>query len=498
MDVRIPAPLSFVGNVAENFKRFKQNFEVYLIASGKDVKESKVKVAILLNIMGEEGVEVYNTLKLDDEEKQDYEKVIKKLEEFVIPRKNVVYERFMFYNRKQEEGEPFDHFLTDLKKLEKSCEFGSETESMIRDRIVLGIRNKDVQEKLLRISELNLDKAIEVCRANEISSAQIKDVQQKEKIEVIKKYSNKNKEENSRKTSDRSAEYNCGRCGNKHGPRKCPAYGRKCTKCKKYNHYQNMCRSRLVREIGQHRDSECVEEDEEEVMVTCISINEISSTEWLETIEIETKAVQVKIDSGAQVNVMSKNTLLQILGKNNVKLHKTKLVLESYGGFKIRPLGTTDLNCKFKNRNYVLKFVIVECKSKTILGLRSSIDMQLIKQIDSLSSIQTQDEFIKHNLDVFTGVGKYSKKCHLKVKEGCTPIAKPPRRIPLSLKNKLKHTLSELESKGIIAGVSEPTEWLNNLVIIEKQDNTLRICLDPKDLNKVLERQFCLKELEVD
>lgn len=50
----------------------------------------------------------------------------------------------MFYNRNQEEGESFDDFLTYLKKLEIHCEFGSESDSMIRDRIVFGVENTEV------------------------------------------------------------------------------------------------------------------------------------------------------------------------------------------------------------------------------------------------------------------------------------------------------------------------------------------------------------------
>lgn len=41
MDVRLLPPMSFERNVAENFKRFKQNLEIFLIASGRDEKDEK-------------------------------------------------------------------------------------------------------------------------------------------------------------------------------------------------------------------------------------------------------------------------------------------------------------------------------------------------------------------------------------------------------------------------------------------------------------------------
>lgn len=45
-------------------------------------------------------------------------------------KKNEVYKQFLFDNWKQEEDELFKHFVTDLKKLDKTCEFGDTVDSM--------------------------------------------------------------------------------------------------------------------------------------------------------------------------------------------------------------------------------------------------------------------------------------------------------------------------------------------------------------------------------
>jgi hypothetical protein len=47
----------------------------------------------------------------------------------------------------------------------------------------------------------------------------------------------------------------------------------------------------------------------------------------------------------------------------------------------------------------------------------------------------------------------------------------------------LKQTLENLEKQGVIADVDKPTEWVHNLVITEKKNGSLRVCLDPKPLN---------------
>ena len=41
----------------------------------------------------------------------------------------------------------------------------------------------------------------------------------------------------------------------------------------------------------------------------------------------------------------------------------------------------------------------------------------------------------------------------------------------------------------VIEPVSEPTEWVNSLVTVEKPNGKLRVCLDPRDLNKAVKRQ---------
>ncbi|XP_071057612.1 uncharacterized protein [Onthophagus taurus] len=125
--------LKFNRNLSKNFKKFKQNLEIDMLATGKYKKEDEVKVAILLNIIGEEAVNIYNTFNLSDEDRKKYEK--------------------------QEEMESFDNFVTELKKLAVSCEFGDQRDSLIRDRIALGVTNKNLQERLMGKEDLTLEKA---------------------------------------------------------------------------------------------------------------------------------------------------------------------------------------------------------------------------------------------------------------------------------------------------------------------------------------------------
>ena len=87
---------------------------------------------------------------------------------------NVTYERYVFNRRAQESGERFETFLGEVRRLARSCEFGTVVESMIRDRIVVGIRDETTPHKLLQVRDLSLAKAIDVCKASEAAGRQLK------------------------------------------------------------------------------------------------------------------------------------------------------------------------------------------------------------------------------------------------------------------------------------------------------------------------------------
>ena len=64
-------------------------------------------------------------------------------------------------------GESFDLFLTALRSLAKTCNFGSMQDPMIRDRVVVGVRDNSTRKKLLAENKLTLNKCIDICRASE-------------------------------------------------------------------------------------------------------------------------------------------------------------------------------------------------------------------------------------------------------------------------------------------------------------------------------------------
>ncbi|UYV80839.1 ASB3, partial [Cordylochernes scorpioides] len=73
---------------------------------------------------------------------------------------------------------------------------------------------------------------------------------------------------------------------------------------------------------------------------------------------------------------------------------------------------------------------------------------------------------------------------------------KPPRRIPLKIKDEVKKQLDLMEKSKVIKRMEEPTPVSSHMVVV-KQGGKYRICIDPSDLNKILlRRHYPLRTIE--
>ena len=107
-------------------------------------------------------------------------------EEHCNPKKNETIERYKFFTRIQEEGESIEKFVTDLKLLAATWNFGTLKDSLICNRIC-GIRNSMLCKELLKVVDLDLDKYLCACRVSELSKEQNKAIEAAETISAVQK-----------------------------------------------------------------------------------------------------------------------------------------------------------------------------------------------------------------------------------------------------------------------------------------------------------------------
>ena len=172
-----PANLDYdaVQDLPKAWERWREQFEIFLDATEASTKEDAIKVNILLNLIGPKGMDIYRTFTYTTEgDNKKLNKVFEKFEEHVKLHKSVTVNRFLFFKYNQKEGQTLENYIKELTKMSKDCDFDTDTsikDSLLRDKIISGINDKRLQEKLLRLEDnkSTLTTIISTCRTHEVS-----------------------------------------------------------------------------------------------------------------------------------------------------------------------------------------------------------------------------------------------------------------------------------------------------------------------------------------
>ena len=145
-----PDPMVCAGNVAANWKAFKEAFNDFATATELTAKDDAIQAATLKTVMGRECRQILSRLELTDEDKKKSNKILEKLEEYFAPTRNILYERYLFHSAQQQQNETIDQYMIRLRHLAECCTFGALNDEMLRDRLVLGCRDKGAKARLFR------------------------------------------------------------------------------------------------------------------------------------------------------------------------------------------------------------------------------------------------------------------------------------------------------------------------------------------------------------
>lgn len=220
----------------------------------------------------------------------------------------MIHKRACFYQRAQRPGEKAETFIRTLYDLSEHCDFGEHRDENIRNRIVVGILDKELSRRLQLMSDLTLAQTIQTVRQCEEVALQVH--QQEEACAAIQEIAEgraadrgKQKWKPKRKNDKEQGEPKCGRCGKiKHRRQEnCPAIKSTCNKCKKVGHWERMCHSRSVREV-----TETVAQTQ--YFLGAVTNSQRNDEQWSVKISIGKTPVKFKIDTGADANIMCEET----------------------------------------------------------------------------------------------------------------------------------------------------------------------------------------------
>ncbi|XP_038075576.1 uncharacterized protein K02A2.6-like [Patiria miniata] len=460
-----PSALELTGNVAENWKRFKQRFQLYIDAIGASKKDDRQQTSILLHVIGEQALDVYNTFKWDEEGDQ--------------------------------EG--------DNMRLAK--------DSLVKDRLVCGIVANVTRERLLREEDLTLEKAVKICKAAELVKERSKELQSttptvhavqknpsakpkpqgaNRKPQATAKPQNAPKGKPSRwkprndqqqQTSDK---HHCRRCDNWHVSGKCPAYGETCAYCRGKNHFAKCCFKKRAQ--GQVHT---VDNDEyTDFFLDTITVDSVKTqaNDWIFPLAMNGTIIPVKLDTGAQVNILPETDFSRL--KNKPQLHPATETLKAYNHSQIIVKGKCVVTVDHAARKPKVLFFVVPGDKQACeqLGL-VKVACAVTNQEQPKDPNDNYANLLHEYGDIFEGLGCLPGMHTIIIDETAQPVVHACRKVPFALHNGLKRELERMESLGVISRVDEPTDWVNSLVVVKKKNGDIRVCMDPRDLNRAIKRE---------
>ena len=209
----------------------------------------------------------------------------------------------------------------------------------------------------------------------------------------------------------------------------------------------------------------------------------------------------MQIDSGSEANCLRMEDFVRI--QNRPDLKKTRAILKAYNGKRVFPKGEVYLDIQIGGKITSAKFLVIDDAPSSPFSGKTFEELELLSikrqlLVNSVSDVKgsTKDSILREPNDVFTGLG-YIGNYKTELTEGAVPKQDAPRTVPIALRDDLKKKLHEMEQKGHIANVDELTDWVSSAVYVKKRNGQLRVCLDPRELNKHVKiPKLCLPTID--
>ncbi len=339
---------------------------------------------------------------------------------------------------------------------------------MIRDQLVVGIRDNALSKRLQLDAGLTLDKAMKMVRQKEAVGEQQQllkgTVKDESSLDQLRQQKGFRKQWKAKKPSSKNPlvpTKSCQRCGRgQHTREKCPAKEATCHTCQKKGHYSKQCFFKNVSELERGNDMDAAYLD---------TVSSSRNAVWLTKVRVNQKITSFKMDTRAEVTAISIDTY-QHLKKPQLTTASKAL----YGPPRIK-LNVKGMFVASISRGDVMTkqpIFVVDGLKTNLLGLPAISALNLAVRLDATveGPYDTQATVIQKYPSVFLGLGNLGEEYEIKLKKGAKPYSlMAPRHIALPLKPKVKKELSRMESLGVISKVDKPTQWCAGIVVVPKK-----------------------------
>ncbi|XP_070385024.1 uncharacterized protein [Dermacentor albipictus] len=400
-----PAPFGFAN--PPTWATWLSRYEDYAAVSGLTRASEDMQVRSQLYCMGPETRPLLETFSLDAQWLASYQAVATRFTEHFVHPANELYELSRFHRRVQLPDESVDTYYAELRRMVKRCNFPFDAveERLVRDRLVVGLRDSRLSDQVCRNAKLTLQDAWTQARQSEDADRE--------------KALPQNRTEHSREVNLDAA------------------------KAKR-----PLCRSMPLAEV-------------QAVMLSSVHLHAVATPASAKFVDVtvDDYTAQFKVDSGAEVSAVPSDfpTL-------PAKLDQVDTLLTGPVGQPLRVLGSYVARLQWQGKASCQRLYVIQSLTVPLLGLPALQALQVVRFRDQLKTSKAM-----LHAELFIGLGTLKDEYNIRLKPDAVPFSlSVPLRIPIPLLEIVRRGLDKLESAGVIRRVDKPTPWCSGLVVVRK------------------------------
>ena len=196
-------------------------------------------------------------------------------------------------------------------------------------------------------------------------------------------------------------------------------------------------------------------------------------------LSLEGLTVPLKLDTGSHVNI-------QLI--SYYKMLKADKNMTDFLHWRYNTDYWKDIYYHQQKR-YVTRTVLHYYFEKGLSHTRERRLRKIERKWVNLIQIPNKNNVLSAYKELFTEIDCLPERVSIKLKHNAVPVIEAWRKIPFTMLNEVKAELDRTEEAGVIKRITQPKEWVSVKHIVHKSDEKLRICLNPRNLNKATLRE---------